>query len=260
MRLLSSDYDGTISPLTISRVESRVPLETRVALRQISRYLPISIITMKDLSFIMPRTPFANAWSAIGGLEMQIGKRVMKKDHLDDLLPNVSQALEYARSHITSADVEIEEKQNSEGNAMAFCVDWRRAQNSAKARQETELVATYCKNLKLRLIRYRTQPFYDVYPVAPDKGSALHQMLAELRITNGVLYLGDSETDNAAFRASSVSLGVVHEETPVDALDCEYLVNFEDVPSFLHALLANNLQFSSDFPMIRINSCLSENQ
>ena len=46
---LSSDYDGTISPVNVSRVESRVPLETRVMLRQIGRFLPISIITMKDL-------------------------------------------------------------------------------------------------------------------------------------------------------------------------------------------------------------------
>jgi len=250
---LSSDYDGTISPLKVSRVESRVPLETRVMLGQIGRFLPLSISTMKDLPFIMPRTPFAWAWSAMGGLEMRIGKRVLKRECLDPRLPRISQAVDYARSHITSAGTEIEEKQDSEGRTVAFCVDWRRTKDSKKAEQEVESVATYCRALKLRVIRYETQPFYDVYPVPPDKGWALREMLNELGVKNGVLYLGDSEMDNSAFRASSVSLGVVHDETPLETLDCDYLVEFDRVPDFLNALLAKGFLFSSDFPMIRTN-------
>ena len=253
VKCVSSDYDGTISPLNVSRVESRVPLETRVMLRQIGRFLPISISTMKDLPFVIPRTPFAHAWSAMGGLEMQIGKRVLKRECLEHWLPNVSLAFDYAKSHITNAGVEIEEKQDSEGRTVAFCVDWRRAKDSEKAKQEAERVATYCKALKLRLIRYETQPFYDVYPVAPDKGWALQEMLNELAVNSGVLYLGGSEMDNSAFKASSVSLGVIHDETSLETLDCDYLVEFEYVPDFLNALLANNLLFSSDFPMIEIN-------
>lgn len=257
---LSSDYDGTISPIDVSRIESRVPLQTRVMLRQISSFLPISIITMKDLPFIMPRTPFAQAWSAIGGLEMRIGKRVLKRESLEHRLTNVSLATNYAKSHITSAGVEIEEKQDSEGHTVAFCVDWRQAKDPETAKQEAERVATYCKALDLKLIRYETQPFYDVYPVTPDKGWALQEMLNELAVKNGVLYLGDSEVDNSAFRASSVSLGVIHDETPLRALDCDYLVKFECVPDLLHALLADDLLFSSDFQMIKINSNRGENE
>lgn len=250
---LSSDYDGAISPINISRVESRVPLQTRVVLRQIGSFLPISIITMKDLPFIMPRTPFAKAWSAIGGLEMRIGKRVLKRESLEHRLTNVSLSINYAKSDITSAGVEIEEKQDSEGRTVAFCVDWRQAEDPKKAKQEAERVATYCEALELKLIRYKTQPFYDVYPVAPDKGWALREMVNELAVRNGVLYLGDSETDNSAFRVSSVSLGVINDETPLWALDCDYLVKFENVPYFLHTLLVNDFLFSSDFPMIKIN-------
>ena len=253
MKCLSSDYDGTISPLNASRLESRVPLETRVMLRQIGRSLPISIVTMKDLSFIMPRTPFAQAWSAIGGLEMRIGRRVVKRESLEHRLTKISRAIEYAKSQITSAGVEIEEKQDSEGHAVAFCVDWRQAEDSKSAREEVERFATYFKTLGLRLIRYETQPFYDVYPVTPDKGLALLEMLSELRVKSGVLYLGDSKMDNSAFRASSVSLGVVHDETPVQSLECDYFVKFECVPDFLNALVRNDFQFSPSFPMIQIN-------
>jgi trehalose-phosphatase len=257
---LSSDYDGTISPINMSRMESRVPLQTRVMLRQVSSFLPISIITMKDMPFIMPRTPFAQAWSAIGGLEMRIGKRILKRESLEPRLTNISLAINYAKSHISSAGVEIEEKQDSEGHTVAFCVDWRRAKDPEKAKQEAEHVAAYYKTLNLKLIKYKTQPFYDVYPVIPDKGWALQEMLNELSVKNGVLYLGDSEIDNSAFRASSVSLGVIHDETPVRTLDCDYLVKFECVPDFLDALLTNDFMFSSNFPMIKTNSNRGENE
>ncbi len=201
----------------------------------------------------MPRTPFAQAWSAIGGLELRIGKRVLKREPLGHKLRNISLAINYAKSDITSAGVEIEEKQDSEGRTVAFCVDWRQAENPRKAKQEAERVATYCEALGLKLIRYETQPFYDVYPVAPNKGWALQEMVNELAVKNGVLYLGDSETDNSAFRAASVSLGVINDETPLRALDCDYLVAFKNVPHFLHTLLVNDFLFSSDFPMIKIN-------
>jgi trehalose-6-phosphatase len=253
VKCLSSDYDGTISPVNVSRSESRIPLETRVMLGQIGRFLPISIITMKDLSFIIPRTPFAYAWSALGGLETRIGRRVLKRECLENMLPSVSLAFDYARSHITNSGIEIEEKQDSEGRTVAFCVDWRQTNDSRTAKQEAERVAAYCEALNLRVIRYETQPFYDVYPVAPDKGWALREMLNELAVKNGVLYLGDSDTDNSAFNASSVSLGVIHDETPLETLDCDYLVEFGYVPDFLNALLANNLLFSADFPMIKTN-------
>jgi len=208
---------------------------------------------MKDLGFVMPRTPFAHAWSAMGGLETQIGKRVLKRECLESRLPTISHAIDYARSHITAAGVEIEEKQDSEGRTIAFCVDWRRTKDPEAAKCQAEVVANYCKALKLSLLRYENRPFYDVYPVAPDKGKALQETLEELAVKSGVLYLGDSEMDNPAFRASSISVGVLHGETPLNLLDCDYLVKFEDVPRFLKALLVNDLRFRSDFPMIRTN-------
>jgi len=253
IKCLSSDYDGTISPLNVLRSESHVPLETRTMLRQIARFLPISIITMKDMSFVAPRTPFAQAWSAIGGLEMKIGKRVFKRECLEPLLPNISLAIDYAKHCITISGVEIEEKQDSEGNALAFCVDWRRASDMNRAKWQVERVLTFCERLGLKLLRYQNQPFCDVYPVAPDKGIALRETLHGLAVKGGILYLGDSEMDNSAFRASDISLGVINEETPLKALECDYLLKFENVPLFLKALIANNLQFSSDFPMIEAN-------
>jgi len=250
---LSSDYDGTISPLKVPRNESHVPMETRVMLQRIGRFLPISIFTMKDLGFVMARTPFAHTWSTIGGLETRIGKRNLEREGLEPKLSSIAYAIDYARSHFTTPGVEIEEKQDSEGRLVAFCVDWRRAKDSNAAKLQAEVVADYCSGLKLRLLRYENQPFYDVYPVVPDKGRALRETLNELGVKGGVLYLGDSEMDNSAFKASNVSVGVINDETPLKLLECDYFVKFENVPSFLKTLLENNLQFSSDFPMIETN-------
>jgi trehalose-6-phosphatase len=250
---LSSDYDGTISPLKVPRNESHVPMETRVMLQRIGRFLPISIFTMKDLEFVMTRTPFAHTWSAMGGLETRIGKRVLEREGLEPKLSAIACAIEYAKSHFITPGVEIEEKQDSEGRTVAFCVDWRRAKDSNAAKMQAEVVADYSKALKLKLLRYKNQPFYDVCPVAPDKGRALQETLSELAVNSGSLYLGDSEMDNSAFKVSNISVGVIHDETPSKLLDCDYLVKFENVSSFLKSLLENNLHFSSDFPMLETN-------
>jgi hypothetical protein len=222
-------------------------------LSQISKSLPIVILTMKDLHFVMPRTPFARAWSAMGGLEMQIGRKVLMRECLESKLSTISCALNYAKSHMADVGGEIEEKQDSEGRTVAFCVDWRRAKDRSAAKSEAKRIAAFIESLELRVLRYENQPFFDVYPVVPDKGTALQEALSELAVKTGVLYLGDSEADNSAFKNSSVSIGVIHEKMISKNLECDYFVRYEDVALFLKTLIANNFQFSSDFPMIKAN-------
>lgn len=254
VKCLFLDYDGTISPLNVPRNESEVPEEIREVLQQIGRLIPIVIVSTKDLSFLVQRTSFAYAWSAISGLEKRIGKEILKPSSLKQRLKHISLALKYARSHITDVGIYIEEKRDSTGRTIAFCVDWRQARNAEIAEFEANLVATYCKMLSLELIRYEGQPFYDVYPVSVDKGRALKEIQKKLKLENGILYMGDSEIDNPAFEASDVSIGVINEGSPFYGLVCDYFVKFEEVADFLSMLLANHLLFSSDFPMIRINS------
>jgi trehalose-phosphatase len=251
IKCLSTDYDGTISPIKAARSESHVPLETRVTLGEISKSLPVSIVTMKDLHFVTSRTPFAHAWSGIGGLETQVGKRVMMKESIESLLPATAQAVNYAKSHAAASGLEIEEKQDSLGRTVAFCVDWRRAKNQTEAKKEADRIVDYSRTLGLCVLDYGSQPFYDVYPISPDKGEALQGMLKELSVKDGVMYLGDSTADNSAFRNCNVSVGIIHDETQTSRLNCDYFVKFEDVPSFLRTLIAKNYEFSPDYPMIK---------
>jgi hypothetical protein len=240
--------------LNVPRNESEVPEKIREVLQQIGRLIPIVIVSTKDLSFLVQRTSFAYAWSAISGLEKRIGKEILKPWRFEQRLKHISLALKYTRSHITHIGTYIEEKRDSTGHTIAFCVDWRQARNAEIAEFEANLVAAYCKMLPLELIRYEGQPFYDIYPLSVDKGRALKEIQEELKLKNGILYMGDSEIDNPAFEASDVSIGVINEGSPFYGLVCDYFVKFEEVADFLSMLLANHLLFSSDFPMIRINS------
>jgi len=253
IKCLVLDYDGTISPLNVERTRSRVPRKTCAVLQRIGRLIPIAIVTTKDLSFVTTRTSFAQAWSAMSGLETKIGGRIQRKKGLLHGFKRISLALKYARLHLTENGTEIEEKQDSLHRTVAFCVDWRRAKNVAAATKETDKIATHCRQLGLEVMKYETQPFFDVYPMLVDKGTALADLLKEMGVTNDVLYMGDSEADNPAFERSNVSVGVTHGETFLRRLTCDFYVKFENVSVFLRYLLENNLVFEPDFPMIRIN-------
>ncbi len=251
VRCLALDYDGTLSRMDASRTESSIPEEKLSILRLIAKAIPIVIITTKDLTFITPRTPFANAWSAVGGLETRIGNRNRTRKGIKRKLKRIPEALQYAKSQLTSAGVDIEEKLDSGGHPLAFCVNWRHVKKTEMATKEIEKVAFYCESLGLEPVRYSCQPFFDVYPQLPNKGRALKEILRELGVNDGIMCIGDSEMDNTAFELSNISLGVIHGENSPDELACDYFVRFDDVSTFLKLLLANDLMFESEFSMIQ---------
>jgi HAD superfamily hydrolase (TIGR01484 family) len=253
IKCLALDYDGTISPLKVSRSVSRVSDETFAVLERIGQHIPIIIVTTKDLRFVTVRTPFARAWSAVSGLEIQVKGLPPKAIISEHQLDRVSTALKHATSCINDPGVEIEEKLGSEDRVVAFCVDWRRAENIEEASRLVRTMEAYCKVLGLEVVRLRDQPFFDVYPISVDKGKALSSALHQLDIDGGVLYMGDSEMDNPAFDIADVSIGVIHDENRMQNLVCKYLVNFEDVHAFLSAFLESHLVFAPGFPMICIN-------
>jgi HAD superfamily hydrolase (TIGR01484 family) len=244
------DYDGTISPLEVSRQQSRILPHTEALLRLIRKFIPIGIITTKDLNFILPRTDFANAWGAIAGLEMKIGSQVFKASGVEEALPHLNQALEYARHNLCEGGI-IEEKCDSQRKPLAFCLDWRQVKNPKKSKIMVEKILAFCKTTPLKIIEYPRQPFFDVYPCSIDKGKALRTIKENLGLSSGILYMGDSLTDNAAFKEADISIGVTWNDKPSE-LDCDYWIRFEDVAYFLSSLFKNEFIFSADLAGIKL--------
>jgi hypothetical protein len=58
-----------------------------------------------------------------------------------------------------------------------------------------------------------------------------------------ILYLGDSENDNSAFKRASVSIGITSDKRLTPKLDCQYLIEYEHLPKFL-GHLADNISCS----------------
>ncbi len=145
----------------------------------------------------------------------------------------------------------IEEKCDYRGLPLAFCVDWRQIKDEREARAMYAPILAYCKSLPVEVIEYRGRPYFDVYSCSIDKGKTLNRMKEKLGLSNGILYMGDSVTDNAAFREADISIGVTGGRKPVD-LDCQYWIKFDDVAYFLSYLFKNQFTFSADLPGIKV--------
>jgi HAD superfamily hydrolase (TIGR01484 family) len=242
------DYDGTISSLNVLKSESMVSSENMAVLYQISRRIPVVVITTKDLSFVTKRTPFAYAWAGLGGLEIKVGDMITRASCLKKMAMYLATTLEYAEG-LLNDDLIIEEKRDSSGATVAFSVDWRQAKNRCKAEEKALKIISYCEKQSVVTIKYEGQPFFDVFPCPISKGKALMKLKQKLGLRNGILYMGDSSVDNAAFKVADIAVGVIHEET-LDNLICDYFVKFKDVATFLKGLLKNGFHFSPKLPKI----------
>jgi hypothetical protein len=68
-------------------------------------------------------------------------------------------------------------------------------------------------------------------------------------VENGVLYLGDSATDNPAFEKADIAIGVLNSETHSN-LTCKYFIKYEQLDSLLEYLIKNAICFNFTWHMI----------
>jgi hypothetical protein len=65
----------------------------------------------------------------------------------------------------------------------------------------------------------------------------------DIKVQN-ILYLGDSENDNPAFKRADISIGIRSDKRLNPELICQYLVDFDQLPIFLKRLQDNDFVFS----------------
>ena len=206
---LFSDFDGTLSPLNVSREEARILPEVKPLLDKIGSIVPLAVITTKDMEFIRKRVPFATAWAAIAGLDIRTRDKVVSMPELAAKIQALRRALQYIREQVEQMEdnIYIEEKRVDK-SVLAFCIDWRLSRRPRRAGQKVEPLLSYCERHGLWVVRYEKSPFADIYPVEINKGIALTRLKHELGIVGSVMYMGDSETDNPAFAlAELISIG-----------------------------------------------------
>jgi HAD superfamily hydrolase (TIGR01484 family) len=163
-------------------------------------------------------------------------------------------------SQIFSQTITVERKFTTGQRILAgITIDWRHMEDwkSFKVESEPHLKKLIRKKQreisadnwsKLHIQTYTTHPFIDVYTAKCGKGMAFDSVASHIPRIEGkqqnIMYLGDSENDNPAFRKAAISIGILSDIRLKPKLSCKYNICFNKLPLFLKGLLDKDLQFS----------------
>jgi HAD superfamily hydrolase (TIGR01484 family) len=269
---------------SIRSKESNIPKELENILWDIADTIPVCIVSSKDFNFLHNKTRFANVISSILGIETCVLKqhertmretinskecqefRCIRNSYLSidyTTLKRNSELLSQLAEEIALRfdEISIERKFTIDNKILVgIAIDWRNVDDweSFKVKSEPQLKKTISEKIRkleqqvkpdsIHIQTYATHPFIDIYAAKCDKGMAYESVLS--LITNGerkerrIMYLGDSENDNPAFRKADVSIGVRSDERLNPYLDCRYTLNFDKLAGFLKKLQNDNFVFS----------------
>ncbi len=180
-----------------------------------------------------------------------------------DILQDNSRLLDSLADEISInfKDITVERKFTSDNQILAgITIDYRHLKDwqSYKRNIEPDLKEIFERNINSSsanqhyyIQTYSTHPFMDIYSVRCNKGLAFDATISELSCFNAdddirqnILYLGDSENDNPAFKRADVSIGVRSDKRLNPELTCQYLVEFDQLSIFLKRLQYNDFVFS----------------
>ena len=244
------------------RNSNKIPIKLDGTLSEISKEIPVCILSSKDYGFLCDKTRFARIVSCIMGIETIVLERQVAHLITDvTSLSDNSKLLTTLGKQVATTfnDVSIDYKYTSKERILAgITIDYRHLEDwlSYKTKlepllfqriQQTKKSQTSSSASKLYVEMYSTHPFIDIYGIKCDKGIAFDSVLKLLdmdRSKNKVMYLGDSENDNYAFAKADVSIGVHSDRRLHPRLDCQYNVDFDRLALFLSRLSHDNFEFS----------------
>ena len=275
-----SDYDGTLSPIPFFNSDDktlRIPnyhsqTELDRILWEISSKRTIAIVSTKDFNFLHDRTRFAKILSCMMSIEtilQHIGSATCYKNpcvqesmlNVDfKILSKNSKKLESIIDKVSLKfkDLTIYRKLTYKRNLLAgITIDWRHLDDWYSIKKKIEQNVLIISNeindsseYPLFLQIYSSHPFVDIYSTMCSKGIAYDNICKIIHNSNdnkfkneNILYLGDSENDNPAFRKADLSIGVKSDERLNPKLNCQYLIDFSQLPNFLMNLLKNDFNF-----------------
>jgi hydroxymethylpyrimidine pyrophosphatase-like HAD family hydrolase len=315
-----SDYDGTLCPAAYVKgnggSNSKIPPKLDKILWNISKEIPVCIVSSKDFFFLHDKTKFAKVVSCMMGIETLVlnnhhySQGLSGNKSIDDIDRTSSTGLQgnddnfqcISTRHILTdkeilqnnsgllrdivneialnfKDISVEQKFTIDKEILAgVTFDYRHnIEDWQSYKQNTEPLLKQAIHQKIIMLQkqqqqkqyksypideneqqlyiqtYSTHPFIDLYNIKSDKAMAFDITVSQLAsfadrniMTKKVLYLGDSENDNPAFRKADVSIGVRSDKRVNPKLDSKYTIEFNELAAFLERLQNNDFVFSNN--------------
>lgn len=270
---LLTDYDGTLVATAYAKnpKANTVPNELEEILQKISSDIPVCVISTKDFEFLRKKIASAKILSCMMGIETLVladdaSSRILEKRllcaNLETLQAN-SRILEDISQKISSCEdfsnLIVESKYTSDGILAGLTFDWRHLGGWSHYRKRVaHFISRIAANLKklpapvdIYVQKYSEHPFIEVYSIECNKSIAFDSVIPELGYASiddkGILYLGDSENDNPAFRKAGISIGIRYDIRVNPKLDCSYFLEYEQLSSFLVELRNNDYLFNDEW-------------
>lgn len=283
-----SDYDGTLCPTT--SLINALPADLYNILLEISKVIPVCIVSSKDFHYLDSCVSFAVIISSIMGIEtflLQKNKKdfnynfVNYEEISDQIeLNNKITSSNLPRYRIKYKETLIQNSHMLEDLASVISKNFHDIKILKKYTHKEKLLAgvsfdyrhlikweSYKMNIEPRIIdkiyeflninslppntlhiqTYLTHPFLDIYSINCNKGDVVTDVrtLLNLGDNKNILYLGDSENDNSAFRKADLSITIKSDERLNTKLDSHYSLEFNELSYFLIKLYKENFNFTS---------------
>lgn len=283
-----SDYDGTLCPTT--SLINALPADLYNILLEISKVIPVCIVSSKDFHYLDSCVSFAVIISSIMGIEtflFQSNKKdfnynFVNYEEISDQIELNNKITSYnlPRYRIKYKETLIQNSHMLEDLASVISKNFHDIKILKKYTHKEKLLAgvsfdyrhlikweSYKMNIEPRIIdkiyeflninslppkilniqTYLTHPFLDIYSIDCNKGDVVTDVrtLLNLGDNKNILYLGDSENDNSAFRKADLSITIKSDERLNTKLDSHYSLEFNELSYFLIKLYKENFNFTS---------------
>ncbi|MEM0361298.1 MAG: HAD-IIB family hydrolase [Sulfolobales archaeon] len=222
------DFDGTLSPLNVSREQAGIRNELAEVLKKLSSRYLLVVASSKDCHFLLSKAPFFHSYICINGLE------ILTEGYLlcDVAVTNkhlLSAIEDIRRSAQMLSRAYIEEKRSLTNITLGLSIDW--SDYGEIPEGLVDLLRT-ARDRGLEVLEYKLNTFVDIYVSKKDKGGAV-KTLRKLLGLDRVVYVGDGENDIPAFEVSDTSVLVRHQYNRGLKVEVDYEVPYEELHRWL---------------------------
>jgi HAD superfamily hydrolase (TIGR01484 family) len=281
---LISDYDGTLCPTSSLSFSNSVPEDLHTILMDISKFIPVCIVSSKDFhfldscvnfaviissimgieTFLLPKDPHLQHEESADPIELQNGIRdshvlryhVKQKEKLREnssMIDDLSSVLSEKFHEIKILPKYTYKEKILAGVSFDYrhLIKWENYKLNIEPRIIDKIYEYIKKNSPLtntwHIQTYLTHPFLDIYSIPCNKGNVVTEIrkILNLNSNKNILYLGDSENDNPAFKKADLSINIKSDERINTKLNSHYSLEFNQLSYFLIKLYRENFNFTS---------------